>query len=67
MYSDGIVEAHDTNDEEFGMDRLQDVVRANRKRTAQEIGQAVLSTVGQWAPVPEDDRSVVIVKALADA
>src|SRR4029078_2010745 len=67
MYSDGIVEARDTNDEEFGMDRLQDVVRANRKRTAQEIGQQVLSTVGEWAPVPEDDRSVVIVKALADA
>ncbi|MGZ4809583.1 MAG: PP2C family protein-serine/threonine phosphatase [Thermoanaerobaculia bacterium] len=67
MYSDGIVEARDATDEEFGMDRLQDVVRAHRKRTAQEIGQAVLSTVAQWAPVPEDDRSVVIVKALADA
>jgi len=67
MYSDGIVEAHDAEDDEFGLERLQDVVRTNRERTAQEIGQAVLARVAGWSPVAEDDRTVVIVKAVADA
>jgi sigma-B regulation protein RsbU (phosphoserine phosphatase) len=67
MYSDGIVEAHDAKDNEFGLEQLQDVVRANRDRSAQDIGQAVLGRVAEWRPVPEDDRSIVIVKAIADA
>jgi len=67
MYSDGIVEARDTRDTEYGMEQLIDVVRANRSRSAQDIGQAVLAHVANWAPVAEDDRSVVIVKATPDA
>ena len=47
LYSDGIVEAHDRNDEEFGLERLRGVVEANRNRTAQEIGQEVLATSGE--------------------
>jgi sigma-B regulation protein RsbU (phosphoserine phosphatase) len=64
MYSDGIVEAHDAKDNEFGMEQLIDVVRSNRARTAQDIGHAVLARVAEWRRVPEDDRSVVIVKAI---
>jgi sigma-B regulation protein RsbU (phosphoserine phosphatase) len=64
MYSDGIVEAHDAKDNEFGMEQLIDVVRSNRARSAQDIGQAVLARVAEWRRVPEDDRSVVIVKAI---
>ena len=66
MYSDGIVETRDDEDNEFGLERLQDVVRKNRQRTAQEIGQAVLKAVAEWGTA-EDDRTVVIVKAIADA
>jgi sigma-B regulation protein RsbU (phosphoserine phosphatase) len=65
MYSDGIVEAHDQADREFGMPRLLRVVRANRDRSAQEIGQAVLAKVAKWGREGEDDRTVVIVKAVA--
>lgn len=65
LYTDGIVEAHDRQDREFGLDRLQRVVKQNRSRTAQEIGQEVLSRVTKWSRAPEDDRTVVIVKAVA--
>jgi sigma-B regulation protein RsbU (phosphoserine phosphatase) len=64
LYSDGIVEATDEHDREFGLERLQKIVRANRERSAQEIGSKVLSRVRKWGSEKQDDRTVVIVKAL---
>jgi len=64
LYSDGIVEAHDNHDREFSLERLQRVVKANRTRTSHEIGQEVLARVAKWGRAGEDDRTVVIVKAL---
>jgi sigma-B regulation protein RsbU (phosphoserine phosphatase) len=66
LYSDGIVEAHDRHDREFGLDRLQRIVRQNRLRSAQEIGQEVLARVAKWGREGEDDRTIVIVKAVAN-
>jgi serine phosphatase RsbU (regulator of sigma subunit) len=67
MYSDGIVEAHDSEDREFSLERLVRIVKANRHRTSQEIGQEVLSRVAKWGREGQDDRTVVIVKAVAPA
>lgn len=67
LYSDGIVEAHDKHDREFGLDRLQRIVKQNHNRTAQEIGLEVLARVAKWGREGEDDRTVVIVKATANA
>ena len=64
LYSDGIVEAHDPNDREFGLDRLQKVVKMHRMRSAEEIGREVLARVKKWGREGEDDRTVVIVKAV---
>ena len=64
LYSDGIVEAHDRSDREFGLDRLKRVVKTNRDRSAKEIGSEVLFRVARWARRTEDDRTVVIVKAV---
>ncbi len=64
LYSDGVVEAHDRHDREFGLDRLQRIVKSNRHRTAQEIGQEVLARVAKFGRAGEDDRTVVIVRAL---
>jgi len=54
----------DKQDREFSLDRLVRVVRANHTRSAQEIGQEVLARVAKWGREGEDDRTVVIVKAL---
>jgi len=64
MYTDGIVEAHNDAGEEFGLDRLQRLVRANRQKSAREIGEAVLAKVARWGSGSQDDRTVVIVKAI---
>ena len=63
LYSDGIPEAHDGHDREFGMNRLLRTVRANREKSAHDIGQEVLDAVKKWGR-DEDDRTVVIVKAV---
>jgi sigma-B regulation protein RsbU (phosphoserine phosphatase) len=63
MYSDGVIEAHNAHDEEFGIERLIKLVKTNRRRSAQEIGQDVLARVDKWGRKGEDDRTVVIVKA----
>ena len=64
MYTDGIIEATDKKDREFGIDRLVRIVKANRHRTAQEIGQEVLARVAKWGREDQDDRTVVIVRAV---
>jgi sigma-B regulation protein RsbU (phosphoserine phosphatase) len=64
LYTDGIIEAHDRQDREFSTERLVRLVKANRNRTSQEIGQEVLARVKKWGRDDEDDRTVVIVKAV---
>ena len=65
MYTDGIIEAHDGKDREFGIERLVRLVKANRNRPSQEIGQEVLARVAKWGREEEDDRTVVIIKAVS--
>jgi len=64
MYTDGITEAHNEEDEEFGLDRLIDLVRLNREKPAQEIVSTVLNAIEMWGRAGEDDRTVVIVKGV---
>src|SRR5204862_4481737 len=64
LYSDGIVEAHDRQDREFSTERLVRIVKAARARSAQEIGQEVLTRVAKWGREGADDRKIVIVKAI---
>ena len=64
MYTDGIIEAHDREDREFSTERLVGIVKRNRNRPAQEIGLEVLGRVGKWGRAGEDDRTIVIVKAV---
>jgi phosphoserine phosphatase RsbU/P len=65
LYTDGIVEAHDEAGEEFGLNRLIALVRDHGPRPAQEIVGEVLAAVKAWAAdESEDDKTVVIVKAV---
>jgi len=64
LYTDGIIEAHDRKERELGTERLVRMVRANRSRPAQEIGKEVLARVAKWGRAGEDDRTIVIVKAV---
>lgn len=66
LYSDGVIEAVDRRGREFGIGRLQRMVREHRERTAEEICRLVLDRVCNWGPGEQDDRTIVIVKANDD-
>ncbi len=65
IYTDGVVEARNARDEEFGLQRLEDVVRMAKDRRAYEIVQAITSAVYDHSfdmNGPEDDLTVLIIK-----
>jgi phosphoserine phosphatase RsbU/P len=65
MYTDGITECHHhRTGEEFGLARLQRLVRRYADRPAAEIVQTVFQAVTRYAaaPTPEDDQTLVVVK-----
>ena len=64
LYTDGITEARDKNDEEFGMDRLFDATKKNSELTAQALAPELVHTVREeWlATDQEDDWTLLVVK-----
>ncbi|HKE21780.1 MAG TPA: SpoIIE family protein phosphatase [Bryobacteraceae bacterium] len=66
LYSDGVTEANDTQQNEFGEDRLIEVLRQNRTRPASAIVEAVNTALAQFAAgAPQaDDITMVVARRL---
>jgi phosphoserine phosphatase len=64
VLSDGIFEYHDAQREEFGVQRVVDIVRSDSDRTMAQLADALLASVRQFAngAVQEDDMTLVLVK-----
>ncbi len=66
IYSDGVSEANNLAEDEFGMDRLEKVISTNVDRTASGIRDKVESALSEFTgtAAPNDDITLVIVKRL---
>jgi len=64
LYSDGIVEREKNEDEQFDIQRLKDLVVANRKKSAEDIVKLIYRTVYDFGnrKTWEDDATVVVIK-----
>ncbi|MBX3083471.1 MAG: SpoIIE family protein phosphatase [Anaerolineae bacterium] len=64
MYTDGVTEAMNIVDEEFGMQRLETVIRENATCSAAELRDHILSAVDAFAGERGrfDDETLVIVR-----
>ncbi len=65
LYTDGIIEARPRGGrDEYGVDRLVEVVRRYRLKPAQEIMEAVFADVKRFSDggAASDDRTVVVVR-----
>ncbi len=67
IYSDGVSEANNVNEDEFGMERLSSVISANIGRSAAGIRDKVESALSLFTGTadPNDDITLVIVKKLS--
>ncbi len=64
FYTDGITEATNAREEEFGVERLCEVIRSNSKLSAEGLRNAIYEAVLQFAgdTAQADDLTLVVVK-----
>ena len=65
LYTDGVTEAINIEDEGFGVERLERIVRASGDMPAQEICNTVAAAVREFSSEvggPEDDLTISIIK-----
>lgn len=65
--TDGILEACDENDQEYGSEKLAAAVIKHREKSAQGIIDAVLAEVNEWCHgIQADDKVLMVVKVNSD-
>ena len=65
LYTDGIIEARNQEDEEYGYDRFQEVLEAHKDESPKAIGAAVMDSVHAFAGQDiHDDYTVLIIRFL---
>jgi phosphoserine phosphatase RsbU/P len=65
LYTDGLLEATNIDQEEFGPSRLQSLVRGCGNLPVMEAADKIVSTVQQWSVSQNDDLTVVICDCTA--
>ena len=66
LYTDGITEAENHSEEQFGTERLTEIIEQNRHLSAKELGERILSGLKSFCDGRElgDDVSLVILKVV---
>ena len=62
FYTDGITEARNRDREMWDIDRMSALVHRMRNDTVERIRDGILNEVALWAPIPDDDRTVLVVR-----
>ncbi len=62
LYTDGLIEARSANGEEFGLERVQDIVVAAAEEPVGDIYERLLAAVRAWTPVQQDDVTLVVAR-----
>jgi phosphoserine phosphatase RsbU/P len=60
LYTDGVIEAANGGEEEFGQERLGKLLASSAGMTVEDLADLILSTVQDWAPAQMDDLTVVV-------
>jgi len=64
LYTDGITEAMNAHDDDYGRSRLIDVLREHQTSSSSEVCRAILSDVRRYSGrAPADDATLVVIKA----
>ena len=62
LYTDGVTEAHDVNNDLYGDDRLLEVIERTKDRSGDEVVETIVNDVNDYArDVPQFDDITMIV------
>jgi sigma-B regulation protein RsbU (phosphoserine phosphatase) len=69
LYTDGITEATNAAEEEFGEKRLENLIRQNANLSAQELAQLIITAAAAFSQDQGaiDDETLVVIKRLSNA
>jgi sigma-B regulation protein RsbU (phosphoserine phosphatase) len=60
LYTDGVLEAANANQEEFGRDRLHSLVRDTARLNHSEAADQIVSAIQQWSAAQGDDLTLLL-------
>jgi phosphoserine phosphatase RsbU/P len=66
MYTDGLLEAANAADEEFGSHRLQAAIRESAMLPVFEASHEIVARAQAWSPAQNDDLTVVVCDCVAE-
>jgi serine phosphatase RsbU (regulator of sigma subunit) len=64
LVTDGLIETMNQNDEEFGLQRLEQLLLQNAPRPLPDILDALIAAISEFGP-QKDDRTVLLVRVSA--
>jgi serine phosphatase RsbU (regulator of sigma subunit) len=67
LYTDGIPEAENASQEQFGYDRLHELLQESAKLTPDEVADLILARISAWSASQDDDRTVLVCDYVAAA
>ena len=63
IFSDGVTEATDGDDVEFGEDRLSEILREHRQESAERVVDVTVERLKSWSGnAPDDDITLVVAR-----
>lgn len=65
LYTDGLLEARSANGEEFGIERIEHILRSNASASVAAIQEQLLAAVLAWTPVQQDDVTLIVARRQA--
>jgi sigma-B regulation protein RsbU (phosphoserine phosphatase) len=60
LYTDGVLEAASATGEEFGPQRLSNLLKETAHRNAEEAADHIISSLQTWSHAPNDDLTILI-------
>jgi sigma-B regulation protein RsbU (phosphoserine phosphatase) len=60
LYTDGLLEAANSQQEEFGPERLYALIRESGHRSHTEAADHIVSAIRRWSPEQGDDLTVIV-------
>jgi sigma-B regulation protein RsbU (phosphoserine phosphatase) len=62
LYTDGLIEARNATNEEFGVERVEQLLRSSARSAVGVIYENLLSAVRAWTPVQQDDVTLIVAR-----